>query len=165
MYINSWYEQKRPEMIWQVITGRVGNRITPSSFEIQGMTSAVSLLLLKIPICSFSQLSSFTSASQDVSSVWFFKKTRGCSALQGRKRKGKKKGKEKETETEEVFCQLWASIQTPLAYGSIRLHSSVLARGDKSPIPLKAPCILAEFLLIKKKRNLHFCSHVILPPV
>lgn len=87
------------------ITGRVGNRTTASSFEIQGMTSAVSVLLLKIPICSFSQLSSFTSASQDESTVWFFKKTCSCSALQGRKKKGgKKKEKEKETETEEVFC-------------------------------------------------------------
>jgi len=68
---------------------------TASPFEMQGANSAVHILLLKISICLFYQLCSSTSASQEISSVWFFRKTCGCSVFQGKKKKkraGKRKG-------------------------------------------------------------------------
>lgn len=133
--------------------GGVGNRTIASLFEMQGAPSAVNMLLLKISICSFYQHCSSTLASQEISGVWFFKKTCGCSALQGGEMEKKRK---KEAGTEEVFVS--SGFQFRHLWLMVQLCFFAWARGNKSTSSSKASSIFIEFVQFKESTFLQPCS-------
>lgn len=134
--------------------GGGGNRTIASLFEMQGTPSAVNMLLLKISTCSFYQLCNFTLASQEISGVWFFKKTFGCSALQGG---GKKEGKRR---LEQRKSLLALGFNSDIS-GSCFNHTFLHELGETKAQALQK--LQVSSLNLYNLRNLNFCSHVVLP--
>lgn len=98
--------------------------------------------------------SSSISASQEISSAWFFKRTSGCSALW-------LKTKEKRNGTEKSLLALGFNSDisgSQFNWTTLFLHWL----GEKKHSSLKAPSIFTEFVQIQK-RNQHFYSNIVLP--